>query len=138
MRPPRLRTIVLLFARRHRRLGGRPDPPEQRNHRRSRHHRGPLHRRRRRHHGRARRGPDDGPRRGRRRDDPRRLAAHARDRPHVAHNLVEAMNAIVLSGGSAYGIAAASGVMRCLEARGIGFPVGGPPPSCRSRQRRSR
>ena len=32
-------------------------------------------------------------------------------------NLVEAMNAIVLSGGSVYGIAAASGVMRCLEDR---------------------
>jgi len=40
-------------------------------------------------------------------------------------NLVEAMNAIVLSGGSAYGLAAASGVMRCLEDRGVGFPVGG-------------
>ena len=39
-------------------------------------------------------------------------------------NLVEIMNAIVLSGGSAYGIAAASGVMRCLEDRGIGFSVG--------------
>ena len=41
-------------------------------------------------------------------------------------NMVETMNAIVLSGGSAYGLAAASGVMRCLEAQGIGFPVGGP------------
>ena len=40
-------------------------------------------------------------------------------------NMVEAMNAIVLSGGSAYGLAAASGVMRCLEDRGVGFPVGG-------------
>jgi L-aminopeptidase/D-esterase-like protein len=40
-------------------------------------------------------------------------------------NLVEAMNAIVLSGGSAYGLAAASGVMQCLESRGVGFPVGG-------------
>jgi L-aminopeptidase/D-esterase-like protein len=40
-------------------------------------------------------------------------------------NLVEAMNAIVLGGGSMYGIAAASGVMRCLEDRGVGFPVGG-------------
>lgn len=40
-------------------------------------------------------------------------------------NMVETMNAIVLSGGSAYGLAAASGVMRCLEDRGIGFPVGG-------------
>jgi len=41
-------------------------------------------------------------------------------------NMVETMNAIVLSGGSMYGLAAASGVMRCLEANGIGFPVGGP------------
>ena len=40
-------------------------------------------------------------------------------------NMVETMNAIVLSGGSAYGLAAASGVMRCLEGRGVGFPVGG-------------
>ena len=40
-------------------------------------------------------------------------------------NMVETMNAIVLSGGSMYGLAAASGVMRCLEARGVGFPVGG-------------
>ena len=40
-------------------------------------------------------------------------------------NMVETMNAIVLSGGSAYGLAAASGVMRCLESRGVGFPVGG-------------
>jgi L-aminopeptidase/D-esterase-like protein len=40
-------------------------------------------------------------------------------------NMVEIMNAIVLSGGSAYGIAAASGVMRCLEDRGVGFSVGG-------------
>lgn len=40
-------------------------------------------------------------------------------------NLVETMNAIVLSGGSSFGLATASGVMRCLEARGVGFPVGG-------------
>lgn len=40
-------------------------------------------------------------------------------------NMVETMNAIVLSGGSSYGLAAASGVMRCLEDRGVGFPVGG-------------
>jgi L-aminopeptidase/D-esterase-like protein len=40
-------------------------------------------------------------------------------------NMVEAMNAIVLSGGSAFGLAAASGVMSCLESRGVGFPVGG-------------
>jgi L-aminopeptidase/D-esterase-like protein len=40
-------------------------------------------------------------------------------------NMVETMNAIVLSGGSAFGLAAASGVMSCLESRGVGFPVGG-------------
>jgi L-aminopeptidase/D-esterase-like protein len=40
-------------------------------------------------------------------------------------NMVEAMNAVVLSGGSAFGLATASGVMRCLEDRGVGFPVGG-------------
>mgnify|MGYP001274110608 CR=1 FL=1 len=33
-------------------------------------------------------------------------------------------NAICLSGGSAYGLAAAGGVMAHLEARGVGFPVG--------------
>lgn len=40
-------------------------------------------------------------------------------------NMVEVMNAVVLAGGSSYGLAAASGVMRCLEDRGVGFPVGG-------------
>lgn len=40
-------------------------------------------------------------------------------------NMVETMNAIVLSGGSSYGLAAASGVMQCLEQRGVGFSVGG-------------
>jgi len=40
-------------------------------------------------------------------------------------NRVEKVNAVVLSGGSAYGLAAADGVMRCLEDQGIGFPVGG-------------
>lgn len=35
-----------------------------------------------------------------------------------------AVHAIVLSGGSAFGLAAADGVMRALEERGIGFPVG--------------
>ena len=34
------------------------------------------------------------------------------------------INAIVLSGGSAYGLAAADGVMRCLEEHGIGFETG--------------
>lgn len=37
---------------------------------------------------------------------------------------VERVHAIVLSGGSAFGLDAASGVMRYLEERGIGFDVG--------------
>lgn len=39
------------------------------------------------------------------------------------HNTVQQVHAIVLSGGSAYGLATADGVMRELESRGIGFPV---------------
>ncbi|HEX9076642.1 MAG TPA: P1 family peptidase, partial [Anaerolineae bacterium] len=39
-------------------------------------------------------------------------------------HLVERVNAIVLSGGSAFGLDAASGVMRFLEERDIGFDVG--------------
>lgn len=39
-------------------------------------------------------------------------------------NLVQEAHAIVLSGGSAYGLAAADGVMTYLEERGVGFPVG--------------
>jgi len=39
-------------------------------------------------------------------------------------NLVEQVHAIVLSGGSAYGLDTASGVMRYLEERGIGFRMG--------------
>lgn len=39
-------------------------------------------------------------------------------------NAVEAVNAIVLSGGSAFGLAAATGVMRYLEERGRGFETG--------------
>lgn len=38
--------------------------------------------------------------------------------------LVERAHAVVLSGGSAYGLAAADGVMRHLYAAGTGFPVG--------------
>lgn len=34
------------------------------------------------------------------------------------------LNAVVLSGGSAFGLAAADGVMRCLEERGIGYETG--------------
>ena len=39
-------------------------------------------------------------------------------------NLVQEVHAIVLSGGSAYGLAAADGVMTWLEEQGVGFPVG--------------
>jgi putative pantetheine hydrolase len=42
------------------------------------------------------------------------------------HNLVERVHAVVLTGGSAFGLAAADGVMRRLYANGIGFPFGGP------------
>ena len=34
------------------------------------------------------------------------------------------LNAVVLSGGSAYGLAASDGVMRCLEENGIGYNTG--------------
>ena len=40
-------------------------------------------------------------------------------------NLVEQVHAIVFSGGSAFGLDAASGVMRYLEERKVGFPFGG-------------
>ncbi len=39
-------------------------------------------------------------------------------------NLVEKVHAILLAGGSAFGLAAADGVMRYLEERGIGFDAG--------------
>jgi putative pantetheine hydrolase len=39
-------------------------------------------------------------------------------------NLVERVHAVLLTGGSAYGLDAATGVMSALEERGIGFPVG--------------
>ena len=38
-------------------------------------------------------------------------------------NLVERVNGVVLSGGSAFGLEAASGVMRYLEEKGIGYPI---------------
>ncbi len=38
-------------------------------------------------------------------------------------NLVERVHAVVLSGGSAFGLAAADGVMQRLAADGVGFPV---------------
>lgn len=40
-------------------------------------------------------------------------------------NLVEQVHAVVLSGGSAFGLDSASGVMRYLEERKVGFPFGG-------------
>jgi L-aminopeptidase/D-esterase-like protein len=40
-------------------------------------------------------------------------------------NMVERVNAIVLTGGSAYGLDAAQGVVRYLEERKIGFPIAG-------------
>ncbi|MBI2972547.1 MAG: P1 family peptidase [Armatimonadetes bacterium] len=39
-------------------------------------------------------------------------------------NLVERVHAVLLTGGSAFGLAAADGVMRFLEERGIGFETG--------------
>ena len=41
------------------------------------------------------------------------------------HNTVEAVNAVVLSGGSAFGLDAASGVQAALREKGVGFEVGG-------------
>lgn len=40
------------------------------------------------------------------------------------HNTVEAVNAVVLSGGSAFGLDAASGVQAALREKGVGFEVG--------------
>ena len=48
----------------------------------------------------------------------RELAAAAPD------HLVDRVDAILLTGGSAYGLDAAAGVMRWMEERGRGFPVG--------------
>ena len=39
-------------------------------------------------------------------------------------NLVQEVQAVVLTGGSAYGLEAATGVVRYLEEQGIGYPVG--------------
>ena len=40
-------------------------------------------------------------------------------------HLVDRVDAVLIAGGSAYGLAAADGVMRWMEERGRGFPVGG-------------
>jgi len=42
-------------------------------------------------------------------------------------HLTERIHAVVLAGGSAFGLEAASGVRRYLEHKGIGFHLGGPP-----------
>ena len=42
-------------------------------------------------------------------------------------NLVESIHAVCLTGGSAFGLAAADGVVRWLEERSLGFPIAGPP-----------
>ena len=64
-----------------------------------------------------------------------RRARHARDRTCFdPANLVGGVHAVLLAGGSAWGLDAAAGVMRWLEEHGIGLPVGGAPadrPSCR-------
>src|SRR3989337_1479528 len=39
-------------------------------------------------------------------------------------HLVQEVHGILLAGGSAYGLEAAAGVMRYLEEKGVGFPVG--------------
>ena len=40
-----------------------------------------------------------------------------------SQHLVEEIHAVLLSGGSAFGLNAAGGVMRCLEEKGVGFPT---------------
>ena len=42
-------------------------------------------------------------------------------------NLVQQVHAVLLAGGSAWGLDAAAGVMRWLEEQGIGLPVGSAP-----------
>src|SRR3984893_17324893 len=39
-------------------------------------------------------------------------------------NLVDSVNAILLTGGSSFGLDAASGIMRYLEERGVGYDTG--------------
>src|SRR5262245_3089485 len=56
--------------------------------------------------------------------DVRGLAAGLRDHgPCEPSHLVPAVHALLLSGGSAYGLDAAAGVMLFLEGRGVGFKV---------------
>ena len=44
--------------------------------------------------------------------------------PCLPGHLVERVHAVFLTGGSAFGLDAASGVMQYLESRGVGFPAG--------------
>jgi len=63
--------------------------------------------------------------------DVRGAAPGTRDRPPGPQNLVERVHAVILTGGSAYGLATADGVMPTLAAAGRGFPVG-PDPDIRT------
>jgi len=57
--------------------------------------------------------------------DIRGSAAGTRDlAPCLPGHVVECVHSIFLSGGSAFGLDAAAGVMEYLEARGVGFPAG--------------
>ncbi len=57
--------------------------------------------------------------------DVRGSAAGTRElAPCLPGHLVERVHAIFLTGGSAFGLDAAAGVMQFLEARGVGFPAG--------------
>ncbi len=57
--------------------------------------------------------------------DVRGSAAGTRDlAPCLPGHVVERVHAIFLSGGSAFGLDAAAGVMEYLESRGVGFPTG--------------
>ncbi len=57
--------------------------------------------------------------------DIRGSAAGTRDlAPCLPGHVVERVHAIFLSGGSAFGLDAAAGVMEYLEGRGVGFPAG--------------
>ena len=100
------------------------DPrPEERDHRRPRHRGRPLHsvQRVRRH------DRHDGHHRARRRDRRRHQRGGAPGTRLTdllkSEKAVGTAHAIVLSGGSAYGLAAADGVTTCLASQGVGTPV---------------
>ena len=48
----------------------------------------------------------------------------SRETETIATERNHPLNALVFSGGSAYGLAASDGVMRCLEERGVGYDTG--------------